>query len=125
VPFENLRSPSPSHQPGSQSSAKCQPDFKNTRQNSRNNQELFLLRSLSMDNHNAIRFLHPIHGEDKVAGAPLQSRGAFRPVPCAPDGADQCNARCTYCSCATVSEWITRKGNLAAELFHECTSGCG
>jgi hypothetical protein len=25
----------------------------------------------------------------------------------------------------TVSEWITRKENPAAEPFDECTSGCG
>jgi len=78
-----------------------------------------------MDSHNAIRILHPTHGEDKAAGIPPQARGAARPVPCAPDGADQCSARCTQCSCATVWEWITRKENPAAELFDELTSGCG
>jgi len=45
-------------------------DFKKNRQNFRNDPELFLLIFLSMDNHNAIRFLYPIHGEDKAAGAP-------------------------------------------------------
>ncbi len=53
-----------------QSPATEQPDFINNNQNTHSDQELFLLISLSMDNHNAKRFLHPIHGEDKAAGLP-------------------------------------------------------
>lgn len=99
VPFKNPRSPSPFSLSGSQSPATEQPDFINNPQNARIYQELFLLISLLMDNHNGIRFRHLTHGEDTVAGAPPQARRAARPVPCVPDGADQCNARCTYCSC--------------------------
>jgi len=117
--------PSPT-QLSSQSSAKCQPDLINNRQNSRSDQELFLLRSLSMDNHNAIRFLHPTHVEDKEAGLPPQERGAARPVSCAPCGVlISAWLDVHIVPVNTVQKLIARKGNPAAELFDERTSGCG
>jgi hypothetical protein len=33
-----------------------------------------------MDNHNALRILHPAHGEDKAAGILPQARGAAPPI---------------------------------------------
>jgi len=96
------------------------PDFINNHQNALSDQELFLLISLSMDNHNAIQFQHLTHGEDKAAGTPPQARGAARflvllmvLISAVLD--------VLIVPVNTLREWITGLGNPAAEPFDELT----